>query len=141
MLDLVDKNFEKHIEELVKNTLYKVVIGVVSDKLINTAKEYGFDIRNYSHNIDISGIRHTLKRHGEGRETNKKQIPVTRKNIKEIPNIIYDFDEVSFGAKDKKGINIIKYQKFLPKQEIVYFEEIRTGKKTLTLKTMYIKSR
>ena len=142
-----NQNFKNDIEEIIKNaknnpnTKAKVDIGNVSHKLADEARKNGYNIEGYKHNVDVSGVRHIYKQHGIGNEKNKNQIPLTDDDLKKIPEIIYHYDKVTFGAKDNKGTDIIKYQKQMPDGEVFYLEEIRTGKKTLTTKTMYKKSR
>lgn len=142
-----NENFQNDVEKVIENAKnnpnkrVKVEIGEVSSKLSKEARSNGFNIEGYKHDVDVSGVRHTFKQHGTGNEKIDIQTPITEKDIKRIPDIIYNYDKVSFGTKDNKGTDIIKYQKQMPDGEIFYLEEIRTGKKTLTIKTMYKKSR
>ena len=143
----INKNFANDLQKVFINARFnldnnvKAEIGNVSQKLTDEAKQNGYDITDYKHNVDASGIQHAIKHHGVGNEKEKNQIPIKYEDIEKIPDILYHYDKVTFGLKDKKGTDIIKYQKTMSDGEIFYLEEIRTGKKTLTLKTMYKKSR
>lgn len=122
------------------NTNVKVTIGEVDNKLIERAKENGFDLEGYRHNIDVYGLKHTLKKHGEEtREALRGQGAITEEDIKNIPKIIYEPDEVNFTGKNRIGKETISYTKQMPDGDIYYVEEIREGNKTLTLNTMYKK--
>lgn len=116
-------------------------IGEVQEKVINEAAINQIDISNYKYNIDTSGVAHTFDEHGVGKEKFKNQIPVTDADIKIIPNIVYDYDDIIFGQIDNKGTPLIEFIKTQNNVEYHYLAEIRTGRKTLTLKTMYKKSR
>ena len=58
-------------------------------------------------------------------------------DFKKIPEIIYGYDEVSFTGKNKIGKETITYKKSFDDGTIFYVEEIRTRKKTLTIKSMW----
>ena len=143
----IDKNLILEIEKflyIAKNSpsqQIKIEVGEICQKLVDDARENGFNISGYRHDIDVSGIRHAFKQHGTGNERIADQIPITDNDIKAIPYIVNNYDQVTFGTQDRKGIYIIKYQKTIMDYKIYYIEEIRTGKKSLTLKTIYKKNR
>ncbi len=119
-------------------------IGNVSYKLISDAKNNEVHLSSeYYHNIDVSGARHSLIHHGKSGKLEKRgiQVPVYDEDFKLIPKIIYYYDSISFGETDSKNTPLIKYVKVFSDIVIYYVEEIRTGKKTLTIKTMYKKRR
>jgi len=146
LYELQNQLFEQEIEiilDKVKNSPnehIKINVGKVSNRLISEGKLNGFDFSDYIHNLDVSGLRHALKHHGKNNEKINTQIPIDDNDLKQIPRILYDYDSVTFGTKDSKGTDIVKYKKQLLNCEIIYLEEIRTGKKTLTIKSMYKKS-
>lgn len=105
--------------------------------LAKVANEKGLNISGYVHNIDNSAIYHTNKRHGiTAREERRGQIAVTNEDYKNIPNLIYRADFVAFGAKSDKGLDLIIYGKNMPDGSSVYIEEVRTGQRTLTTKSL-----
>ena len=119
-------------------------IGKVSKQLILDAKNNGFELSSeYYHNIDVSGTRHALINHGKTGKLEKRgmQEPISNEDFKLIPKIIYNYDSIQFGETDSKNTPLIKYAKTFSNSVIYYVEEIRTGKKTLTIKTMYKKCR
>lgn len=140
-------NYERDVVNAIEkaknspNDKLKVSIGAVSSKLVAEARRNGFDIDGYSHDVDVSGVRHAFKQHGSNQEYKRGQIPINDEDIKRIPEVIYNFDKVTFGTKDSKGTDIITYEKRMDDGNVFYLEEIRTGRKTLTLKTMYKKRR
>lgn len=142
-----NKNYEEDVVKAIEqaknspNDKLKVSIGSVSSKLASEAHKNGFDVEGYTHDVDVSGIRHTFKQHGGNQEYKRGQIPINDEDIKKIPDVIYNFDKVTFGTKDSKGTDIITYEKRMDDGDVFYLEEIRTGRKTLTLKTMYKKRR
>lgn len=57
--------------------------------------------------------------------------------LKKIPEIIYGYDEVSFTGKNKIGKETITYKKSFDDGTIMYIEEIRNKRNTLTINTLY----
>ncbi len=145
LYELQNKLFKQEIEIILDkaknnpNEHIKVIIGKVSKRLVSDGMQNGFDLSDYVHNIDVSGLRHAFKHHGKNNEKINTQIPINNDDVKQIPQMLYNYDSVTFGTKDSKGTDIIKYQKQVSSYELVYLEEIRTGKKTLTIKSMYKK--
>ena len=142
-----NENFKQEVESVIEkaknnpNERASVDVGDVSSKLTKDAKEQGYNISGYKHNVDVCGVRHAFNKHGKPTEYKRGQIPLDDDDIKTIPEILYNYDEVIFGEKTRQGVDLIKYKKQMPDNTTFYVEEIRTGKKTLTTKTMYKISR
>lgn len=80
-------------------------IAKPSQRLINDLLGE-FDVSNYTHVLRDNDIRHIRNSHGE--QTNEKY-PVTIGDIKQIPNIIKNYDDVYYvPQKGKDGIYYIK---------------------------------
>lgn len=138
-----NKNFVKDIEEVIahsksnNNSNKIIVIGPVQKMLIEDARNNNLDIRGYSHNIDVYGVKHSLNEHGnETKEELRGQIAITEDDIKQAQNIVYSYDKATFGEKNNQGRDIIKLYKQMPDGCVLYIEEIRTGRHTLTLNAM-----
>lgn len=120
------------------NERAKLNVGKVSDKLQKEAQKHGLDLTDYTHDLDVSGTRHTYKNHGdEKKESYRGQIAITDDDFEKIPDIINNYDSIDFGEKDKKGTPLIKYKKQYEDGTTYYVEEVRTKHKNLTIKTMY----
>ncbi len=120
------------------NERQKLAIGKVSNDLALKAKEHGFDIFGYIHDLDVSGVRHAYLEHGmEKTEIPRGQIPITDDDFEKIPDVLYSYDEIDFSGKNKTGLDTITYKKHMSDNTIFYVEEIRTGKQTLTINTLY----
>ena len=116
----------------------KLVIGKVAKDLEEKAKDNGFDISGYQHDLDVSGTRHAIKEHGQPKtEEPRGQIAITDEDFEKIPDVIYGYDEVSFTGKNKIGRETITYKKAFDDGTILYVEEIRDKRKTLTINTLY----
>ncbi len=138
--NIIDNNVKNFINNA--NLNEKFEIGKVSQKLINDLKKDGFneDITNYTHNIDILGIRHIKNIHGDkDKEEQIEQVAIIDDDIAKIPYIIKNYDLVKYTGKNKMGLSSIRYKKIMSDGTIFYVEEVRTRKKTLTSKTMYKK--
>lgn len=137
-------NYKEELKQIIEkakenpNERQKLVIGKVSKQLEEKAKADGFNISGYSHDLDVSGTRHAIKGHSNPKaEESRGQIAITDEDFERIPDIIYDYDDVSFGEKDNKGTPLVKYEKTFADGTTIYVEEIRTRQNTLTIKTMY----
>ena len=127
--------FEKAKDSANEN--HKAEIGYVSDKLLKEAINNGVDLAGYKHSIDVYGVRHTLRNHGNALAEEKRgQVAVAESDLEKIPSIIYDYDKVSFTGKNKVGRETITYTKKIPDGTAIYVEEIRSGNKELALNTM-----
>lgn len=116
----------------------KLVIGKVAKDLEEKAKDNGFDISGYQHDLDVSGTRHAIKEHGQPKtEEPRGQIAITDEDFEKIPDVIYGYDEVTFTGKNKIGRETITYKKAFDDGTILYVEEIRDKRKTLTINTLY----
>ncbi len=140
---MINPDFEKEIDITIKkaaepqNNNSVVIIGDINEKLINEAQKHGINLAGYRHNIDIYGIKHSLKRHGnKDREKLQGQLPITAKDIKNAMEYVYKYNSCSFGEKNEQGRDIIKLYKQMPDGYMLYIEEIRTKRHTLTLNSM-----
>ena len=140
---MINSNFETEIEKVIQQTKEPennnliVVIGEVSERLVLDAQKYGLNLSGYRHNIDIYGIKHSLKRHGnKDKEKLHGQLPITGEDIKNAKEYVYNYDEASFGEKNEQGRDIIKLYKQMSDGYLLYIEEVRTGRHTLTLNSM-----
>ena len=140
----VNPNYKEELKQVIdkaKNNPtehQKLVIGTVSKDLEEKAKENGFDIAGYQHDLDVSGTRHAIKEHGQPKtEEPQGQIAITDGDFEKIPEVIYGYDDVSFTGKNKIGRETITYKKSFDDGTIMYVEEIRDKRKTLTINTMY----
>ena len=140
----INLNYKQELKQVIEkaknspNERQKLIIGKVSKKLEEVARNNGFDIANYEHDLDVSGTRHAFKEHGQQKtEEPRGQIAINDADFEKIPDVIYNYDEVTFTGKNKIGRETITYKKAFPDGTIMYVEEIRDKKKTLTINTLY----
>lgn len=140
----VNPNYKEELKQVIEKAKnnptehQKLVIGTVSKDLEEKAKENGLDISGYQHDLDVSGTRHAIKEHGQPKtEEPRGQIAITDGDFEKIPEVIYSYDDVSFTGKNKIGRETITYKKSFNDGTIMYVEEIRDKRKTLTINTMY----
>ena len=140
----VNPNYKEELKQVIEkaknnpNERQKLIIGKVSKDLEKKAKENGFDIAGYEHDLDVSGTRHTLKTHGnEKKENARGQIAITDEDFEKIPDVVYRPDNITFGETDGKNTPLIRYSKRFDDGTVIYVEEIRTRQKTLTIKSMW----
>ena len=140
----VNPNYKTELQQVIDKAKsnpierQKLVIGKVAKDLEEKAKDNGFDISGYQHDLDVSGTRHAIKEHGQPKtEEPRGQIAITDEDFEKIPDVIYGYDEVAFTGKNKIGRETITYKKAFDDGTILYVEEIRDKRKTLTINTLY----
>ncbi|KJU86161.1 hypothetical protein MBAV_001646 [Candidatus Magnetobacterium bavaricum] len=117
---------------------FRISLGKVSDGNAQAVKAAtGIDLTGYERTIDNSFINHVLKRHGDPKtEAARGQLPITKEDIKRIPEIVESPDDIISGGKTKVGRDAILYKKRF-NGETYYIEEVRTGKNQIAATTMY----
>lgn len=136
----------KSMQEVVKaafspgNETVKFVCGEVSAKFAKSVeKKLGFSIEKYSCIVDVSGIRHAIGEHGSPKkEAARGQVAVTIDDFLAVPKVIMQPDSVIYEGLNKQGNHAFLFQKVIG-NNLVCVEEVRTGRKEIALKTMYIK--
>ena len=109
----------------------------VAPEAVAEAAQFGLDINGYTHAIDGSAIRHSIKSHGNAKkEAARGQIAITDADFEAIPDILSAPDTAVYGLKNDIGRDMIVYLKTMPDGTTVYLEEVRTGRKVLTTQSM-----
>jgi phage-Barnase-EndoU-ColicinE5/D-RelE like nuclease3 len=90
------------------------------------------DVTGFQHTVTAFGSRHVLNRHGI---QTRDPLPVTADDWARIPDILAAPDSIT-GSMTKLRLPGVIYEKRI-NGYIVYVEEVRTGRKTLTATTMY----
>ena len=117
---------------IAKETADDLKLGRVSDRLARTIREdYDVDISGYTHILTDNDIRHIYNRHGP--HTNEAY-PVTAEDIKSIPQIIENADNV-YLVKRQDGKSGIYYE-YRHNGTTYYLEQIIDSNKTLQNKQM-----
>lgn len=96
-------------------------------------KKTGLDVTGFIHTIERDAIVHILNGHGEVSREN--EVPITEEDILSIPKKITSFDHVKLGDRQRKN-KIIIYTKRTD-STMYLIEEVRMGRKTLSIKTRY----
>jgi len=115
-----------------------VIIGNVSADgaaRINAALNkagHEVDVTGFQHTVTAFGSRHVLNRHGT---QTRDPLPITAEDWARIPDILAAPDSIT-GTTTRLRLPGIIYEKRI-NGYIVYVEEVRTGRKTLTATTMY----
>ncbi len=142
--DTQQKVFAKSVPALIRKADKKIPdakvkagFGTAKGWLVTISKRLGLDIEGYKHIVDARSIKHIFNRHGKGNELTDNQIPVTDKDIENIPNIVNSPDYLVYGTKTDNGRDGVGYLKTIPDGTTYYVEEIRDKEKQLAAKTMY----
>lgn len=114
------KLIEYALENKAKNNKF-VDFSITTNEVKELKKITGLDYSDYVHSLDISGIIHALKHNN-----------IKSSDFLLIPFIVKNYDLIGEGVKE----NTIVYKKLLGK-EYFYIEEVRKGRKKLTIKTFY----
>ena len=134
----MNSDFIQELEQLIKTSTEdklsneEVVITEVTPEAFKAAQKQGVDLTGYVHTIDSKAIRHRNNGHLKDESDD-----ITDDDLKKIPEIIYKPDNAQYYKR--KHLDHINYEKTMPDGTYFYIEEVRTGKKTLTTKTIYKK--
>lgn len=117
-----------------------VTLGKAEDWLVKKAAERGLDIEGYEHALDVSAAKHIHNKHGDvEKEALRGQIAITDDDIRMIPDIVSNPDMVVWGNKNRQNKDTIVYAKRMDDGSVIFVEEIRTKRKTLSADTMWKK--
>lgn len=127
------------IAKTVKGRVVRRIVDIVTDRQIQDLKKKGLDIDpSYVHSIENSSINHSESRHGGKSTPRGNYVALTESDYELIPDILNDYDSIDVSSnKNKVGNTVIEYEKELPDGTIMYLEEVRTGRKSLALQTIY----
>lgn len=108
-----------------------LTIGRANPRTVQIIKnKTGIDVSAFTHQVDNYALRHAFKKHS------KDPSPLTEDDFRLIPDIIKNPTSVALDNKTNKGLYAMKYIKKY--QDIIYYiEEVRTGRNTLSMTTMY----
>ncbi|AFM14202.1 DUF1156 domain-containing protein [Turneriella parva] len=123
------------------NEEHKLILDEISEAQVkNLKKATGIDFSGYSYSVDNYAIRKVIKDHGDSDHEEKRgQIAVTDEAFELIPYVLENYDKVSVSPeKNKRGLEVLIFEKRI-NGAIFYLTETRTGKKELSLNTMYIR--
>jgi hypothetical protein len=116
----------------------KVVrLGLIDDEQAETIEEKTeFNIKGYQRVIDVYGIKHALRQHGNKQTEEKRgQIAITKDDFLLIPQILMS-ENVIWAGKNRIGKDCLLYEAVID-DVFYYVEEIRSGRKELALNTLY----
>lgn len=102
---------------------------VSSNQTARIKKATGIDLSGYERTISDQSIRHVAKRHGDD------ALPIGKDDFNILQDVFSSPDKIS-KSRTKQGLDAILYEKRI-NGSIYYVEEVRTGKKVVSLKTMY----
>ncbi len=111
---------------------------VTPDEVARIKRLIGIDVSGYHHEINSNDLRHSLKAHGNKEREEKRnppQIAITANDLKMIPKIIQDYDDIEKGSV-QDGRKSIIYKKRV-NGFIYYAEVVLKDKKVLSGKTMW----
>ena len=143
---VVDSKTSERLESQIDNALQNKnsngtsYLGKVTDLVSNKIKSLlGIEVKNRKHTLSDNDIRHMLKQHGNQEvETKKGQIAITREDIKNIPDIINNPDEITKGTNNKLG-QTIRYIKRYNDNSTYVVEVAPDSSNALIIKTMWKK--
>jgi len=111
---------------------------VTPDEAARIKKLIGIDVIGYRHEINSNDLRHSLKAHGNKEKEarrNPPQIAITVNDLKMIPKIIQDYDDILKGSTEGGRKSIIYKKKV--NGFIYYAEVVLKNKGILSGKTMW----
>ncbi len=121
-----------------KGNLVKIALSKPAEKQLADLQNLGIDVDDsYVHTIDNFSIVHAFRKHGNAKiEELRGQIAIADADFDRIPSIIEAYDGIGLDKNDR-GQDVIKYAKTFEDGVTYYFEEVRVGRKELSMATMY----
>lgn len=98
----------------------------------------GVDTTGFRHEINNHDLRHAIKQHGDPvREAAVGQLPITQKDLKMIPQVLREYDQILPGSPNVNGKSV-RYVKRV-NGHIIVAEVLREERKTMAVKTIWKK--
>ena len=130
-----------YVDKVVKdNSFVKPIdLSSLTDREIKEIKQIKkLDTSGYKHELIPNELRHILKQHGDPvKEALNGQLPITKEDLKKIPEIISSWDKMEDGGKRNNRDSIIYVKRV--NGTIYYVEVIGNRDNRLTPKTMWKK--
>lgn len=104
------------------------------------AEKTGLDVKGFVHSIDTHALGHAFRRHGPGNEHRPNQMPISEDSIAMMLEIISDPDNITSVRSQRSGTKSITHEKRI-NGHVIFVEQARTTKRTLSLVTHYIRKR
>ena len=116
----------------------KSYLGKVTNNISTKIKSLlGIDVRGRVHLLLDNDIRHMINNHGnENIEKARNQLPITKEDIKNIPYILDNPDDIIKGSSNKEGASI-RYIKTFNDATSYVVEIVPEESKYLKIKTMW----
>ena len=124
----------KSIEFKSGSNLFFTISRLTENEIIDIKKILEIDCTGFEHTIDDAAVRHAISKHG------KDEKPVDIADFLLIPEIVSKYDKLQVGKK-VNGLDRLMYQKKFGNNLVLveYVTEIRKGRKSLSMVTMYKK--
>jgi hypothetical protein len=138
-------NEKENIKKFVKKSLQeksnkqkKHYLGKVPENQTKEILELtGINIKTFDFVIENYFLIHTLKKHGNHKQEQKRgQIGIKNTDFEIIPEILKEPDNISYLGKSKQGNILLQYKKQI-KNLYFYIVEIRKGKREIVGKTLF----
>jgi hypothetical protein len=114
-----------------------VEMAPASAWLERVADAHGVNVISMRHTVDTSAVRHVLTRHGDSKaEAQRGQVAVTEDDLTDIPTALAMAQRVVFGAKNKRGQDLLVWVWERGDGTTLIVEEVRVGRKRLALTSM-----
>lgn len=124
-----------------KSIIVRKVLSGITERLSNDLKDKITIDSTFVHSIESSAIIHNQKKHGNAeREEKRGQVAICMNDYLLIPEIIENYTNVILSPnKNKQGRDVLLYEKKYDDGTIIYVEEVRENRKSLSFQTMYKK--
>jgi len=115
-----------------------VVLGKLSAAEVALLSREGVAVDDgYSHAADMFAVRHALNRHGDERvEKSRGQLAITDNDVAQIAEAIAAPTAYVLGGKTPRKQDVVGTIKRLADGTLLYLEEVRSGRKTLSMTSM-----
>lgn len=131
-------DIEKFIDQADHSKLTMLYMGNIGDALgTEILSKTGIDLKGYSIVLRSDNVFKIFKDHGTGMEYQRGQIPITVKELMEIPNIIANADQIEKAGSTDHGKPAIQFIKNINGKNVVV-EYVSDKRRMLYTQTMWI---
>ena len=112
-----------------------MTLGALTDQLAEILKRENVPVDSgFTHTADMFAVRHAINRHGDEKvEKSQGQLVLTEGDVASFADAIHRPDAYIIGARNPRKQDVIGYLKQLSDGNLLYLEEVRSGRRTLAM--------
>lgn len=126
-------SFEEQLSQIIEkaknapNERQIITLGKASDRLVKEAEKKGFNISDFIHNLDVSGVRHAFLEHGnEKTESKRGQTAISYDDLKKYLKSLVIMIMSNFRERIKSDVMLLNILKNLAMERYIMSKKYET---------------